>query len=145
MISYEVMTALPKELSAPTFIKLGRALSSALKIRGSQEVAVRFLSLNDMRILNRSSMRKNRPTDVLAFPAGDIPAPKKIKNNFLGDLAVCVPFAKREAKRRSIAPEEELRRLIIHGTLHLLGFDHLSQDEEAEMFGVQEYLVERTS
>lgn len=145
MIHYEVMTTFPKELPTVSLARVGRVLSKVLKLHGSHEVAVRFLSLAAMRDLNKKTMGKNRPTDVLAFPSGKIPLPDKASENFLGDLALCVPYAKLEAKRRSIALEEELRRLLIHGTLHLLGFDHALPVEEAEMFGLQEYLVDRTA
>jgi probable rRNA maturation factor len=62
--------------------------------------------------------------------------------SFLGDIAVCVPYAKREAARRGMTLREELLRLIAHGVLHLSGFDHATAKEEEKMFGLQERVVD---
>jgi probable rRNA maturation factor len=76
----------------------------------------------------------NRPTDVLSFSSEDA--------GYLGDLAICVPYASREAKRRAIPVTEELVRLLVHGTLHLSGYDHATAKQEEVMFRLQERIVE---
>ncbi len=68
--------------------------------------------------LNRKWRRKDRSTDVLAFPAGGADA------GFLGDIVISVPFATRQARRRGEPTAGEIDRLLLHGYLHLLGYDH---------------------
>ncbi|MBK9967283.1 MAG: rRNA maturation RNase YbeY [Holophagales bacterium] len=75
----------------------------------------------------------DRPTDVLSFPAGD-PA-------FLGDVAVDVPYAARQAARRGHSLDREVKLLLAHGVLHLLGHDH--ETDEGEMFRLQSRLVRK--
>ncbi len=145
MIRYDVMTARPRALRTADLRSVGRALASALRLRTPAEVAVRFIALKPMATLNRAQLGKNRPTDVLAFPAATLPLPKTGGPKFLGDLAICPPYAQAEAKRRGIESTEELKRLLIHGTLHLMGYDHVREDEEAKMFALQERVLEQVS
>ncbi len=71
-----------------------------------------------MRRLNAEWMGHDWPTDVLSFA---LPTPG---GELLGDVYVCRPVAVREARRRRIAISQELLRLVIHGTLHVIGYDH---------------------
>ena len=84
-----------------------------------------------MRTLNRRFRRIDRPTDVLSFPSG---AP-----GFLGDLVIDVPYAARQARRRGHSEEREIRILLAHGLLHLLGYDH--ERDDGAMFRLQRRLV----
>ena len=77
-----------------------------------------------MRGLNRRYRGKDRSTDVLAFP-GEGPA-------LLGDIVVSVPYAAREAARRGEPVAREVDRLLLHGFLHLMGYDHEVDDGEME-------------
>jgi probable rRNA maturation factor len=76
-----------------------------------------------MRALNRHYRGKDRTTDVLAFP-GD--------GGALGDIVISVPYASREARRRGQGRAEELDRLLLHGYLHLLGYDHEVDDGQMD-------------
>jgi probable rRNA maturation factor len=81
-------------------------------------VSVTFLGRDAMRRLNGRHKGHDRPTDVLSFAMAD-PA-----GTWLGDVYVCPWLAEREARSRGIPVREELIRLIVHGTLHVLGHDH---------------------
>ena len=81
-------------------------------------VSVTFLGRDAMRRLNGRHKGHDRPTDVLSFVMAD-PA-----GTALGDVYVCPWVAEREARRRGIPVREELIRLVVHGTLHVLGHDH---------------------
>jgi probable rRNA maturation factor len=81
------------------------------------EISVLFCGDARMRALNRRYRDKDRSTDVLAFPSGEA-------GPFLGDLVVSVPYASRQARRRSEPLPREIDRLLVHGFLHLLGYDH---------------------
>ena len=94
--------------------------------RPHDEVSVLFCADRRMRALNRRYRGKDRSTDVLAFPAGDTGA------DFLGDIVISVPYAAREARKRREPPTVEIDRLLVHGLLHLMGYDHETDDGEMD-------------
>lgn len=77
-----------------------------------------------MRRLNREFRRQDKTTDVLAFPASE--------GSLLGDIVVSVPYAARQARKRGEPRAREIERLLVHGYLHLLGFDHETDTGEME-------------
>jgi probable rRNA maturation factor len=84
-----------------------------------------------MRSLNRRWRRLDRPTDVLSFPSGE--------RLTLGDLVIDVPYARRQARLHGHATARELQILLAHGLLHLLGYDH--ETDDGTMFRLQRRLV----
>ena len=86
------------------------------------ELSILFCGDSRMRRLNRRYRGKDRPTDVLAFPG---------EGKALGDIVISVPYAGREARRRGEPRSREIDRLLLHGYIHLLGFDH--ETDEGEM------------
>jgi len=141
MITFELLTRRPAALPARDLERVASAVSRALKLNGPVSVSLSFVSEAAMRRLNKEHMHKDRPTDVLAFPLDAIFVPPK-EAKPLGDLVICPVYAEREARRRSIPPREELARLLIHGILHLVGYDHDTPLKESRMFGLQERLLE---
>ena len=96
---------------------------------GAGDVVVRFVDEVEIRELNRGWRGKDRPTDVLSFPSGVVdPSGRR----HVGDIALCLPVASRQAVRRRHAPRREAMLLALHGLLHLLGYDHESDDGEME-------------
>lgn len=105
-----------------------RALDAAANcIARTGQVSVLLCDDEAIRLLNRDWRHKDRPTDVLSFPAADIDAP------FLGDIAVAHGVALVDASEKNIGLEQHLSHLLIHGLLHLFGYDHLEDAEAAEM------------
>jgi probable rRNA maturation factor len=100
------------------------------------EISLTLLDDEGVGALNRQYLGKDRPTDVIAFSLGDGPEP-------LGDVYLGVDQARRQAEELGVAVEEELVRLAVHGTLHVLGHDHPEGDERlrSPMFVLQERLV----
>jgi len=141
MITFELLTRRPAALPARDLERVASAVSRALHLNCPVSVSLSFVSENAMRKLNKEHMHKDRPTDVLAFPIDELFVPPKEARS-LGDLVICAPYAEREVKRRAIAPREELARLLIHGILHLVGYDHDTPLKESRMFGLQERLLE---
>ena len=82
-----------------------------------------------MRRLNRAFRGHDRPTDVLSFPARDGDFPDETE--YLGDIVISVETARRQARRRGSTLPRELRVLALHGLLHLLGYDH--ETDQGEM------------
>jgi probable rRNA maturation factor len=96
--------------------------------------------------LNRQYRRTDGPTDVLSFPAQDaapgfVSAPEIA--GYLGDIIIALPFTERQAAALGRPLAAELRLLTVHGTMHLLGYDHAGPEEEAEMWARQEAILAR--
>ncbi len=101
-----------------------------------------------MRRLNRLYRRKDRTTDVLAFPIRQHPArsaPRALRPvpRLLGDVVISLPQAERQAARAGHALDHELTVLVIHGLLHLLGYDHERSARDAARMSRRESLVLR--
>ncbi len=86
-------------------------------------VNVALVSSGRIRALNREFRRKDRVTDVLSFPPAPNPG-SAARSDFLGDIAVARPVAKRQARSAGHDELTELKILVLHGLLHLLGYDH---------------------
>ena len=86
---------------------------------GRSAMSVTFLTPSRMRTLNRRSLGYDRVTDVIAFRLAH-------DEVIMGDIYICPAMAQAAARRLKISRREELIRLIVHGTLHVLGFDHPS-------------------
>lgn len=142
MIAFVASAKLPHALTQPLLGRVGRELGRRLRLRTKRSIGVRWVSESEMRQLNRTYRQINRPTDVLSFSSDDSRFSKR-DTRHLGDLAICVPYASREAKRRAIPLTEELVRLLVHGTLHLSGYDHATAKQEEAMFALQEGIIGR--
>lgn len=96
-------------------------------------VTVCLVTDADMARWNRAYRRKERPTDVLSFPSSAAPGreknrgrsnPERARNPYLGDIAIAPSVARRNAHRLGRSLHDEMRILILHGMLHLMGYDH---------------------
>lgn len=85
--------------------------------RRRARISVTFVGRDSMRQLNRDYKQHDRPTDVLAFAL-------RAPDGIVGDIYVCPWVARREAAARRVPFREEVVRLLVHGTLHVLGYDH---------------------
>lgn len=74
--------------------------------------------------LNRDYRGRDRPTDVLSFPAEPLPGDDVAEAEYLGDVVISMERAERQAPRFGATFEQETARLVVHGLLHLLGYDH---------------------
>lgn len=92
-------------------------------------VAIAFVSDRAMRELNRLWRHKRGTTDVLSFPAGQDEF-EKAEGSSLGDVVISVEQAARQAKENHLTLDEEIAQLILHGLLHLCGYDHSTDNGE---------------
>ncbi len=111
---------------APAHVRRLLAQAARSTRAAGREVSVLFCADRRMRSLNRRYRGKDRSTDVLAFPAG------AGGGAFLGDIVISVPYASREARRRAEPGRREIDRLLVHGLLHLMGYDHETDDGEMD-------------
>ena len=88
---------------------------------------VTFVTRGKMKSLNRKFRGQDSPTDVLSFPALEIFA----RQGHLGDLVICAPVLEEQARRIGHSPKQELHVLLVHGLLHLLGYDHEKSNRES--------------
>lgn len=97
--------------------------------------------------LNRRFLGVDGPTDVLSFPAqneesGFVLPPDFVSAPYLGDIIIALPYTQRQARRLNRPLVDELMLLVVHGALHLLGYDHAASDEKAEMWARQDVILE---
>ena len=107
-----------------------RVTQSILEQAGhpTDQLSLSLVGKTRMRSLNRKYRGLDYPTDVLAFPMESLGEPTAA---FLGDVVICLPVAVGQASRFDNTPDQEILRLLIHGTLHLLGYDHEHSQREA--------------
>ncbi len=96
------------------------------------EVSFTFVTLDDIQEMNKRYRGLNRPTDVLSFPA---------EGTILGDVIICFDQAVIQAREYGNTIKRELAFLAIHGLLHLLGYDHLTDTDEREMLETQRKII----
>jgi probable rRNA maturation factor len=99
------------------------------RVRGDVEISVLFCDDAFMRTLNREYRRMNKPTDVLSFPQ----SATGIKPRPLGDIVISLETVEKNCKGDRALMREEIRLLVCHGLLHLLGYDHATVTEREKM------------
>ncbi len=112
----------------PTRPQFRRWVSAALE--GSAEVTLRIVDLDEGRSLNREYRGKDSATNVLSFPYETRPA-------MAGDLVLCLPVVIKEAQAQGKTPEAHFAHMVVHGMLHLQGYDH-EQDDAATLMEQKE-------
>lgn len=118
--------------------------------RGARELAltIRIVGAAESRRLNRTWRNKDKPTNVLSFPAASLsPGRNGVPARFpadrfpeLGDLAICAPVVAREAREQGKSPQAHWAHMVVHGVLHLLGFDH-ETDRDASVMEAREVQI----
>ncbi len=125
--------------------KVANKTLKAIKIRGKTEISLAIVGAKRIQKLNKKYRGVDKITDVLSFgelkdgtKAKFIKPPSGIK--YLGEVIICFPEALRQAKRLKHSLKKELAVLLIHGILHLVGYDHRMK-KEAEKMEIQEKLI----
>lgn len=122
----------------PDDIAIQRWVDAALADHGRDtELVVRIVDSAESAELNQLYRHKSGPTNILSFPAD---LPPELELNLLGDLVVCAPVLAQEALEQHKALHDHWAHIIIHGVLHLLGYDHLDE-AEAELMESQEIRI----
>lgn len=110
----------------------------ALQDHPGHELTIRLVDEAESRSLNRDYRHKDYPTNVLSFPA-DLPPELNIP--LLGDLVICAPVVEREALEQGKASRAHWAHMVIHGCLHLTGYDHIEDAEAEEMEALERRLL----
>jgi probable rRNA maturation factor len=101
------------------------------------EIVVRIVDEQESAELNEQYRHKQGPTNILSFP---VEVPEGIELNLLGDLVVCAPVLEKEALEQHKTLSDHWAHIIVHGVLHLLGYDHID-DDEAELMESKEITI----
>ena len=104
------------------------------------EMTIRIVDEEESQTLNREYRGKDYPTNVLSFP---FEVPEGIELPLLGDLVICRQVMEREAKEQQISLASHWAHLAVHGTLHLLGYDHIEETEAEEMEGLETQIMQK--
>lgn len=107
-------------------------------LAGDHALTVVITDDDEVKALNQQYRGVDAPTDVLSFPAGKPPIQIEGEPVYLGDLVIAFPYAAAQAEREGHALDDSLALLVVHGTLHLLGYDHDNQSSRARMWSAQE-------
>ena len=117
------------------------------ELAGEMEVSVTFMTDADIQEVNATYRGKNVPTDVISFALEELTegevaiVPEEGMPTVLGDILISVETAERQAEEYGHDFNREIGFLALHGFLHLLGYDHITEEEEAEMFGRQKEIL----
>ncbi|SDW14274.1 probable rRNA maturation factor [Marininema mesophilum] len=136
------------EAEKQVLAKVEQALQTAAELeKVTEEDAEVFLMITDseeIQRLNREFRQIDRGTDVLSFPQWEPGEPRHVEEGMpvpLGDIVISLPHAKEQAIEYGHSLERELAFLAVHGFLHLLGYDHGTEEEEEKMFARQEEIL----
>lgn len=105
-------------------------------------ISVACVSEAEIRRLNRIWRKRDRSTNVLSFAPARIPQPRDLAPQW-GDIVLSPAFIARESRQRGISKKEELLHTLVHGALHLLGYDHGTKTQAHRMFLLQEQALQR--
>ncbi len=140
MINIEVALGLGLKISSAT---LERTALETLQQQLVWDADLTLVVSDDdaIRELNRNFLGNDSPTDVLSFPANEMDP--ETGRRYLGDVIISLPRAREQAEGAGHLVEAELQLLVIHGVLHLLGYDHAEAEEKALMWAAQAQVLER--
>lgn len=130
-----------------SLVALARHALDSMGVSPLAELSVLAVDESAMTSLHEQYLGLPGPTDVLAFPQDDVIAkgvPEDVEDQpeaLLGDVVLCPAYAARSAQKQGHSLDAELDVLLVHGILHLLGYDHAEPDEEQEMFDRQRALL----
>ncbi len=97
---------------------------------GQHNLTVRFVDESEGAHLNKCYRQRCGATNVLSFPYGPLPG---CEDTFFGDIAVCAPVVLREAKEQGKSAQDHCAHLVVHATLHLIGYDHQTEEDARRM------------
>jgi len=114
---------------------VGNALADRVE---DAELTIRIVDVEEMSELNSTYRKKSGPTNVLSFPADIYP---EFEMQLLGDIVICASVVQQEANDANIDLLAHWAHMVVHGTLHLLGYDHIQDDEAAIMEALEEQIL----
>ncbi len=140
-IELDLQLAVEDESGLPSFDEIHSWLSNAISMfQQDAEVTVRIVDEKESHQLNFEYRGKDKPTNVLSFP---FEAPPGIEINLLGDLIICRQVVEQEAIEQDKPLLAHWAHMVVHGSLHLLGYDHIEDDEAEEMESLETEIMQK--
>lgn len=133
LLDLQIAEDVPEDANLPSQDQFEQWVAAALqhtRTYDEPELTIRLVASEESQQLNHAYRGKDKPTNVLSFP---FEAPAHIDLPLLGDLVICVDVVESEANEQQKALNAHWAHMVIHGCLHLLGFDHIKDDEAEEM------------
>ena len=118
-------------------------LFSALRLHPQAELSVTFVSTVDMEELHLEWMQEPGATDILSVPMDELRPSDDPQEGMLGDIVICPEFVEADPQRAGMSMPQRVEFLLVHGMLHLIGFDHATEDEYDAMFAFQDQLLQQ--
>jgi len=132
------------EADSPGLVRLATYALSELRIHPQAELSILLVDEATMGAYHQKYMGEPGPTDVLSFPMDELRPPDDDDDppeGLLGDIVLCPAVTARQAQEHGRSPAAEAEYLLLHGLLHLLGFDHGEPGEKAEMFALKDQIL----
>ena len=111
----------------------------AAEHKDDAELTVRIVDESESAALNKEYRNKDSSTNVLSFP---FECPEEVELNLLGDLVICAPVVEREAKQQEKNSQAHWAHMLVHGVLHLLGYDHIKEADAHDMEAREKKILE---
>ncbi len=138
-IASQDQTNLPPIEKFTFWVQQALQLEAQTKDLPDTEITIRIVDEAESHELNFTYRGKDKSTNVLSFP---FEVPEGVELPLLGDLVICRQVVEREANEQQISLESHWAHLTIHGTLHLLGYDHIIDEEAEEMEGLETQIMQ---
>lgn len=119
---------------------IAAAMAAGCTRARDSEICVRLVDTEEMTRLNRDYRGKDAPTNVLSFPS-DLPPETQVP--LLGDIVICAPVVRREAAEQRKTLAAHWAHMAVHGTLHLLGYDHIEESQADAMELMESRILEQ--
>jgi len=134
-----------QQVDEKNLVKLARFALEILHIHPDAELSLTLVDEDTMAAYHEKYMQEPGPTDVLSFPMDELrpgqPGGEQ-PNGVLGDIVLCPAVTERQAAETGRSATQESEYLLIHGLLHLLGFDHSEPEEKKVMFGLNDQIIQ---
>ena len=135
----DLQIACEQETGLPTAEQIEQWATAAVQPQSDEvEMTVRIVDEAESHALNLNYRGKDRPTNVLSFP---FECPDEVELPLLGDLVICRQVVEREAQEQDKPVMAHWAHMVVHGSLHLLGYDHIEDDEAEEMESLETQIM----
>ena len=135
----DLQMACEQETGLPTAEQIEQWATAAVQPQSDEvEMTVRIVDEAESHALNLNYRGKDRPTNVLSFP---FECPDEVELPLLGDLVICRQVVEREAQEQDKPVIAHWAHMVVHGSLHLLGYDHIEDDEAEEMESLETQIM----
>lgn len=143
-MTVEVLNETEFDIDIAKISNLASFAIKRMKIHPQADLSVIFVDENSIAELNKRWMDEPGPTDVLSFPMDELRPgdnSESISESLLGDIVICPQIAQSQAVAANKSVNDEINLLLVHGFLHLLGFDHAEPVEHKQMFSLQDQIL----